>query len=74
MRSVTAGIRQRLSRQRTRSIVSIQIFDDVIIDLKDVAARLGYSNHESLIRSYIGRGLRDDLETLEAAQTPITNP
>ena len=38
---------------------------DVIDDLKDVAPVLGYAGYQPLIRAYIGRGLRKDLEKLD---------
>ena len=39
--------------------------EDVIDDLKDIAASLGFSGYQPLVRSYIGQGLRKDQERLE---------
>ncbi len=48
--------------------ISLRMPEDVIEDLKRIAPRLGFSNYESLMRAYIGQGLRIDLERIE------TNP
>ena len=47
-------------------MVSIRIPNDVIDDLKRVAPMLGLSGYQSLIKAYIGQGLRADLERLES--------
>ena len=46
--------------------MSVTIPDDVMADLDRVRTHLGFSNIESLIRAYVGHGLRADLERLEA--------
>lgn len=46
-------------------MVSIRIPNDVIDDLKRVAPMLGFSGYQTLIKAYIGQGLRTDLERLE---------
>jgi len=56
---------QRLHKDRTMTMVSIRIPDDVIEDLKRVAPMLGFSGYQALIKAYIGQGLRTDLERLE---------
>ena len=48
------------------TMVSIRIPNDVIDDLKRVAPMLGLSGYQSLIKAYIGQGLRADLERLES--------
>lgn len=45
--------------------VTLRMPTDVVEDLKDVAPILGFSGYQPLIRAYIGRGLREDLERLE---------
>ena len=45
--------------------VTIRIPEDVIEDLKRVAPLLGFSGYQPLARTYIGQGLRADLERLE---------
>ena len=51
--------------------ISIRIPEDVIDDLKDIAPALGFSGYQPLIRSYIGRGLRQDLERLDNSRAQI---
>jgi hypothetical protein len=47
--------------------ISIRMPEDVIDDLKEIAPTLGFSGYQPLIRSYIGQGLRKDLERLESS-------
>lgn len=65
-------LRRRLSKERATRTIELRVPEDVVDDLKLVAARLGFSSHESLMRAYIGQGLRTDLERLEA-QPGLTN-
>jgi hypothetical protein len=48
--------------------ISIRIPEDVIDDLKDIAPALGFAGYQPLIRAYIGRGLRKDLEKLDQSR------
>ncbi|NCP87388.1 MAG: hypothetical protein CO094_10100 [Anaerolineae bacterium CG_4_9_14_3_um_filter_57_17] len=56
---------QRLQKNRPMTMVSIRIPNDVIEDLKRVAPMLGFSGYQSLIKAYVGQGLRTDIERLE---------
>ncbi len=47
--------------------ISIRMPEDVIDDLKEIAPTLGFSGYQPLIRTYIGQGLRKDLERLETS-------
>ena len=58
-------LRRRLNKNRTMVPVSLRIPEDVIEDLERIAPQLGFSGYQSLIRSYIGQGLRQDLMRLE---------
>ena len=58
-------IQRRLSRNRPMTAVTLRIPVDVVEDLKSVAPALGFSGYQPLIRAYVGRGLREDLERLE---------
>jgi hypothetical protein len=60
----TSKLKQRLSKDRAMSTISIRIPEDVVNDLKEIAPRLGFSGYQPLIRAYIGQGLRSDLERL----------
>jgi hypothetical protein len=59
-------LKQRLDRNRPMTSVTIRIPEDVVEDLKRVAPLLGFSGYQSLIRAYIGQGLRVDLERFES--------
>lgn len=56
---------KRLRKKRPMTTISIRLPEDLIDDLKDVAPALGYAGYQPLIRAYIGRGLRKDLERLD---------
>ncbi len=58
-------LKQRLRKERPLITVSLKMPDDVIDDLKNIAPKLGFSSYESLIRAYIGQGLRADMEKLD---------
>jgi hypothetical protein len=59
--SMTERIHKRLRADRPMTTISIRMPEDVIEDLKQVAPSLGFSGYQSLIRAYIGQGLRRDL-------------
>lgn len=44
--------------------VTLRMPEDVVDDLKFVAPALGFSGYQPLIRAYVGRGLREDLDRL----------
>lgn len=58
-------LKKRLDRNRPMVSVTIRMPEDVIEDLKQIAPLLGFSGYQSLMRAYIGQGLRADLERLE---------
>jgi hypothetical protein len=64
-------LKTRLQKERPAVNVDFQMPEDVIDDLKKVAAQLGFSNYRALMRAYIGQGLRVDIERLE--NTEISN-
>jgi hypothetical protein len=61
---------KRLAKQRPMTTISMRFPVDVLDDLKRVAPLRGFSGYQPLIRAYVGRGLRADLERLE--QNPVT--
>ena len=65
-----ADLKRRLVRERPMTVVTLRMPEDVLADLKRVAPLLGYGGYQPLMRAYIGRGLREDLEKLDGA--PIT--
>lgn len=58
-------IKLRLRRDRPMVSVTLRMPKDVLDDLKHVAPELGFSGYQPLMRAYVGRGLREDLERLE---------
>ena len=60
-------LKKRLNRNRPMTAIAIPMPEDAIEDLKRVAPLLGFSGDLSLVRAYIGQGLRSDLDRLEEA-------
>ena len=58
-------LKQRLSKDRPMKSITLRIPEDVVEDLKKIAPVLGFSGYQPLMRTYIGQGLRKDLEKLE---------
>lgn len=67
--------KKRLSKEREMKSISISMPADVIDDLKRLAPTLGFSGYQSLIKAYVGQGLRHDLERVdnEAIDTLIAS-
>ena len=59
----------RKNPARSKSTVTLALWDDVIADLEQIAPHFGCSNAVSLIRSYIGVGLRQSLIDLRNAES-----
>ena len=59
------NLKKRLKRDRPMTTITIRMPEDVIEDLKHIAPLLGFSGYQPLARTYIGQGLRTDLERLE---------
>ena len=58
-------LKQRLRKDRPMKTITLRIPEDVVEDLKRIAPVLGFSGYQPLIRTYIGQGLREDLEKVE---------
>ena len=58
-------LKKRLDKNRPMTTVTLRMPEDVIEDLKRIAPLLGFSGYQPLVRTYIGQGLRTDLERLE---------
>ncbi|HEX4322730.1 MAG TPA: hypothetical protein VHZ52_17590 [Acidobacteriaceae bacterium] len=71
MKTISERIQLRMRKDRPMTIVSIRLPEDVIDDLKEIAPSLGFSGYQPLIRTYIGEGLRKDLERLENSQVQL---
>lgn len=59
------ALKKRLDKNRPMTSVTIRMPEDVVGDLKRVAPLLGFSGYQPLIRTYVGQGLRADLERFE---------
>lgn len=59
-------LKKRLARDRPMTSVTLRMPDDVIDDLKRIAPLLGFSGYQPLLRTYVGQGLRKDLESLDS--------
>ena len=60
------ALKMRLDPNRPMTSIVIRMPEDVVEDLKRVAPLLGFSGYQSLIRAYIGQGLRVDLERFQS--------
>lgn len=58
-------LKKRLNKNRPKITVTLQIPEDVIADLEKLTPLLGFSNYQSLMRAYIGQGMRADLERFD---------
>ena len=59
-------LKARLQKDRPMITVTLRMPEDVVEDLKRVAPHKGLSGYQPLIRAYVGQGLREDLEALDA--------
>jgi hypothetical protein len=65
-----SDLKKRLRKDRTMTMVSLRVPEDVVDDLKRVAPMLGFSGYQPLMRFYIGQGLRHDLVRFEETNLP----
>jgi len=58
-------LKKRLDKNRAMTSITLRIPVDVVDDLKKIAPLLGFSGYQSLLKAYVGEGLRKDLERLD---------
>lgn len=58
-------LKTRLSKDRPMTTVTIRMPVDVIDDLKRIAPVMGFTGYQALLKTYVGQGLRRDLERLD---------
>ncbi len=58
------ALKKRLAKNRPMTAITLRMPEDVVDDLKRIAPMLGFSGYQPLIRTYVGQGLRKDLEVL----------
>ena len=62
-----ATIKRRLAKDRPMVSVTLRMPEDVIVDMKRIAPLKGFSGYQTLMRSYVGAGIREDLERFEGS-------
>lgn len=60
-----AKLKQRLQKDRPMTSIELRLPEDVVEELKQVAAVREFFDYRALMQAYIGQGLRADLEQLE---------
>jgi hypothetical protein len=60
-----ATIKRRLVKDRPMVSVTLRMPENVITDMKRIAPLSGSSGYQTLMRSYVGAGIREDLERFE---------
>ena len=67
MKTLNERLKRRLVKNRPMITVSVRIPQDLIEDMDELAPAFGLSGHQSLIRAYIGEGLRRDEARMDSA-------
>lgn len=57
---ISDRIRKRLSKDRAMTTITLRIPVDVVESLKELAPKTGHSGYQTLLKAYIGEGLRRD--------------
>lgn len=57
---MTDKIKARLVKDRPMTAITLRIPEDVVASLKEIAPHKGFSGYQSMLKSYIGEGLRRD--------------
>jgi len=60
-------IKKRMAKNRPMVSVTLRMPEDVVDDLKRMAPLKGFSGYQSLLRAYVGAGLREDMERFEGS-------
>jgi hypothetical protein len=53
-------LKQRLTKDRPSTSITIRIPEDVVESLKTIAPQKGFSGYQALLKFYISEGLRKD--------------
>lgn len=57
---ISDRIKARLTQDRPMTSITLRIPVDVVASMKEIAPQRGFSGYQSLLKSYIGEGLRRD--------------
>ena len=60
MKNLRERLKVRMQKDRPMTTISIRMPEDLIEELKEFAPLRGFSGYQTLLRSYIGEGLRRD--------------
>ncbi|MBI4356423.1 MAG: hypothetical protein HY559_00885 [Gammaproteobacteria bacterium] len=58
-------LKKRLKKNRPMATITTRMPQDVVSHLKRLAPLFGFMGYQPLLRYYIGKGLREDIERLE---------
>ena len=58
--SISERIKTRLSKDRVMTTITLRIGQDVVDSMKTIAPRKGFAGYQTLLKSYISDGLRQD--------------
>lgn len=58
-------LKKRLDKNRVMTSITLRMPVDVVDDMKRIAPVLGFSGYQALLKTYVGHGLRKDLERLD---------
>ena len=58
-------LKKRLDKNRPMTSITLRMPIDVVEDMKRVAPQLGFSGYQALLKTYVGQGLRKDIEKLD---------
>lgn len=58
-------LKNRLVKERPMTTITLRMPVDVVEDLKRIAPSLGFTGYQGLLKTYVGQGLRRDLERLD---------
>ncbi|HPE61441.1 MAG TPA: hypothetical protein PLB10_13990 [Thiolinea sp.] len=61
----TEQLKKRLTKDRPMTTVTLRMPVDVVDDLKRIAPMMGFTGYQALLKTYVGQGLRHDLERLD---------
>jgi hypothetical protein len=66
---LTERTKNRLSKDRPTTSITLRIPLDVVESMKTLAPLVGFSGYQTLLKSYISAGLRKDEERLAGTST-----
>ena len=58
-------LRRRLDKNRPMTSITLRMPIDVVEDMKRITPQLGFSGYQALLKTYVGQGLRKDIEKLD---------